>query len=266
MTRLIRHRRLSLVPVAVALALAAPAGSRAQGAADPLQTDRPDFTEGVATVTPGRFQLEGGYTFTRAGPDREHTIGELLVRLGVAPRLEARIGVNSYAVVDAPGGVVEGLEDVSVGAKVRLVQPGSGAPGGAPELSALASLTLPTGAEGIGADEAQPAVLLAASWALSERLALGTNLGYENVAESGERVDQGFGSAALGVGLTGSLGAFLEWFAVFPEGAEREALHFLDAGLTLGVGPDAQLDARAGVGLDAAGPSHFAGVGVAWRR
>ncbi len=46
--------------------------------AEPLVTDRPDFTESAETVAPGLFQLESGYTFTRRGDDKEHALGEFL--------------------------------------------------------------------------------------------------------------------------------------------------------------------------------------------
>ena len=55
-----------------------------------LVTDRPDFTESTETVKPGRFQLEGGYTFTRIGSNkRTHagrvtTTGRGLAELGTA--------------------------------------------------------------------------------------------------------------------------------------------------------------------------------------
>src|SRR3954447_23328722 len=66
------------------------------GLPEPLNTDRPDFTEGTATVPAGHYQLEGGYTFTRQGTDDSQSLGELLLRIGVNDRVEARLGIGSY--------------------------------------------------------------------------------------------------------------------------------------------------------------------------
>ncbi len=78
--------------------------SKSSTAQEALVTDRPDFTESTETVKLGRFQLEGGYTFTRIDNNKEHTLGELLLRIGARQRLELRIGISSYALTRSPGG------------------------------------------------------------------------------------------------------------------------------------------------------------------
>ncbi|MFQ5889698.1 MAG: transporter [Gemmatimonadota bacterium] len=233
---------------------------------EPIITDRPDFTESAATVAPGRFQLEGGYTFTRLSSEKQHSIGEVLVRLGVLEPLEARIGLNSVAVIDAPDSHASGLEDLSLGAKVRFLRRDAGASRLVPDISLLGALILPTGAEEVGEDEVQPSAILAAAWELSDRVSVGSNLGYENRADGDERIDELFGSVAVGLGLTERWGAFLEYFGFFPERGGGPTTHFVDAGLTLLFGRDVQLDWRAGLGLDDPEPNYFLGIGVSWRR
>ncbi|MFQ5747423.1 MAG: transporter [Gemmatimonadota bacterium] len=233
----------------------------------PLVTDRPDFTESATAVVPGRLQAELGYTFSRTGDEERHAIGELLIRIGIADRLEGRVGLNSFAVVDGgPGSGPSGLEDLTLGAKLVLVRPGTGASRGVPRVALLGSVSLPTGDDAIGAAEAQPSGLVALAWDLSDRVGLGANAGVTSVHGGAGRVAEGSASVALGVALTDRLGAFFEAFRIFPEAAGGPDTSFLDAGLTLGLGPDLQIDWRAGIGLDDPGPNYFTGLGVAIRR
>ena len=57
-------------------------------AQQPLISDRPDFTESAATITPGRVQMEAGYTFARLEEVEGHAIGEILARIGVLSGVE----------------------------------------------------------------------------------------------------------------------------------------------------------------------------------
>ncbi|MGH7563856.1 MAG: hypothetical protein ACREK5_05485, partial [Gemmatimonadota bacterium] len=87
MGRLTRSRRRSLAAAVLLAAVPIPAILNAQIVA-PLVTDRPDFTESALTVPRGDPQLESGYTLTRADDADEHALGEVLLRIGVAGRLE----------------------------------------------------------------------------------------------------------------------------------------------------------------------------------
>ncbi|HKY61551.1 MAG TPA: transporter, partial [Gemmatimonadota bacterium] len=90
-------------------------GSLAGQEGAPLVTDRPDFTESAVTVPRGDVQLESGYTFTRSDEEDEHSLGEVLARIGLVERLEARIGFGSHAWITAAGNDPSGFEDPSVG-------------------------------------------------------------------------------------------------------------------------------------------------------
>ena len=246
-----------------------------RGEEPPLITDRPDFTESPVAVAPGLFQLEGGYTFSKDAVEDAHTLGELLLRIGILQRLEARIGLNSFVVSteagEPAGGLstsrprsVRGLDDVTLAAKVELVRPPPSSPG-VPRLAVIAGTSLPTGRSDIGADGLQPGVLLAAAWELTGRLGLGTNFGYAYLEDEAGRFDELSGSVAFGFSLTERLGAFAEYFGTFPVGSGRESDNFADTGLTYLLGPSLQLDMRVGLGLDGPRPSYFLGAGASWR-
>lgn len=254
-----RPTRWSLLAALVALSGGALPAARAQA---PLITDRPDFTESAVTVPQADVQLESGYTFTRAGDADEHALGEILLRIGVAPRIEARVGLESHTWVEAPGEDPSGFEDPTLGAKVVLSEETET---GGIAAAVLGGTTVPVGDEDLGEDDWQPEVTLALSRGVAEGLALGGNLGYAYAAEDGERFDQGSASLALGMELAERWGAYVETFAIFPVDRSGDDAAVVNGGFTFLVHPLLQLDARAGAGLTDAAPDFFLGVGLARR-
>ena len=252
------RRRSSSWRAVPLLALAAPAVAQ-----EPLVTDRPDFTESAVTVAPGRVQLEAGYTFAREGAVRQHTVGEVLLRIGALPFAELRLGVPSWVVLEGPGQSVSGLDDSFVGAKVALA--GGRAGGAVPEVAVLAGTSLPTGAERIAGDAAEPEVTLALAWSAGERLGVGVNLNHAWREGSSGDFGEASWSGALGLGATDRLGLFAEYFGFRPESGFGGDTHFLNGGLTWALGPDAQLDGRIGSRLGDFGNDWFAGIGVSRR-
>jgi hypothetical protein len=235
-------------------------------AGEPLVTDRPDFTESAETVAPGRFQIESGYTFARVGDDKEHTLGELLLRVGLFQQVELRIAGNSYVWLESPDGDADGFEDMSVGAKIKLLDASEEFDLMRPNAAVIVATSLPTGAESIGEDEPQPELKLALAWDLSERFSLGSNLNYAYLNEGGDRFHQFSGSIALGFRLTEQWGTYIEYFGFVPESDGGPNTSYFNGGFTYLINEDLQLDARAGVGVwNGRSPDYFTGIGFAWR-
>lgn len=231
----------------------------ALASADPLITDRPDVTESTATMAPGSLQLEGGLSVAEVADAHSRELGELLLRIGLTDGLELRLEPGSYRDEDdGPNGRTDG----GFGLKARL----SAAPDGAlPAASLLLSIGLPTGERPLGEEEISPELKLLLGWELAERLALGANLGVARPHEDGERFRQATASVTLGLAVTDRLGAFVETYAALPEGRGGEDRLAVDAGLTLLLSPDVQLDARIGRQLNGDGRETAAGVGFAVR-
>lgn len=263
----IHPRPLCALVLGVAV-LAAPSSALAQDSDDdpPLVTDRPDATESSETVRPGRVQLEGGYTFLDAGAVEEHSFGEVLARVGIVERLELRIGLNSFTRVDAPTGRLSGLSDTSLGLKAKLLQ-GRGQGLRHPTIAVLATTSLPTGADELSSDAAEPELRLATAWELSDRLDLAYNVGWGwlNDPVSDERFSEFLASVALGYGLSDRWGAFVEYFGFYPEDEAGPDENFVDGGLTYLLTPDLQLDGRVGYRLDAGSEDLFVGFGTSVR-
>ena len=230
----------------------------------PLVTDRPDFTESALTVHPWHVQAEMGYTAARVDGTTEHSVGEILVRVGLADRLEARIGLNSFAWAAAEGNDPEGLEDISIGAKLNFVR---GKPKTAlPDVAVLLSASFPTGAGDLdqGA-HVLPVATLAAGWDLLDWMSAGVNVGWGYLDDGAGRYSQFAASLALGFSLTDWLGAYAEYFGLAPELDGGPDSHFLNGGFTFLISRDVQFDVRGGFSVDNAEADSFAGAGLAFR-
>lgn len=234
---------------------------------EPLVTDRPDFTESAETVARGRVQVEGGYTFTEGDGGDEHSFGEVLVRVGIAPRFELRLGIDSWIRLDPAGPEpgADGFVDPSLGAKAVL-RVDDDERLASPQLALLFGATLPLGSTELREPHAQPFAVLAASWGLTETVSLGANLGAALASAGGEQYGELSASVAAGFGVTDKLGVFVELFGFLPEDDGGPSTSYLDAGITRLLSNDLQLDFRVGVGLDDDADDLFAGIGVAWRK
>ncbi len=268
-----RRRRTSAAMVTSALAVLGcfvlPLGASAQetGSA-PMVTDRPDATESAVTVAPGVFQLESGYTFGEVEGISAHNFGEILLRVGVADNLELRFGVNSYQWLRAQTASQQGLQDSTIGLKLRLLDNGGKTGLRSPQVAVLASTSLPTGSSLLSQDKLQPEMRLAVGWDLSERLALGTNVfyAYTNDVLVDERFHQAGATVALGIGLTDRWGAYAEYFGTYTVVRDGPREDYVNGGVTFLVESDFQLDARIGYGLNGLDDDFFVGFGsgVRW--
>ena len=224
-------------------------------------TDRPDFTESAATVPASRVQLEGGYTFSRAGEVREHALGEILVRVGVAEDLEFRLGLNSYAWNLSPSADVSGFKDATIGAKWSVYNDREDRI----SFSVLAATTLPTGGKEFREDALQPEAKFIVAWGMTDRQTISANLNTTAASIGGKRFALISGSLSLGQLITDVLGAYAEVFGFLPQQEGAPDAYYLNGGMTWLISADVQLDARVGGRLNGSQPDFFAGVGAGWR-
>ena len=241
-------------------ALLLPARGFAQEA--DLVTDRPDFTESASVPGHGRVQVEGGWTVEEGGGHRAHSLGEVLVRIGVGERFEGRIEPGSWVSVDDAGEQTSGIDDAGLGFKVLLLE---ATPPTIPAAALLVSSSVPTGDDEIGESGWQPETRLALGWDLSEVWSLGANAGWGRPQDGGERFDQALGSVALGRSLNSRLGVFAEIYGFAPAAPGGDDAAHADGGFTFAIGPEVQLDVRAGVGLTDAAADWLFGLGFARR-
>lgn len=232
---------------------------------DPIVTDRPDFTESTEVVPLRRSQLEGGVSYSRAGSESGYALGEFLLRVATGPRAEFRLGLNSYALARAPTGNTAGLEDLSVGMKVKLAD-GSPTFGlRQPAIALILATSLPTGATAYREKNLQPEAKLCLAWGLSERLQMSSNLNYAYASQGGARFGQFSATLSFGYGLSERVACYAEYFGFVPGERDGANQNFLNGGFTYLVTPDYQLDARAGLGMNSTRPDGFFGLGASRR-
>lgn len=264
---------LSLAITSVAL-LGQPNTVRAQ-AVEPLITDRPDQTESASVVGSGVVQFEGGWTFAQdeavGSRSRDIAVPALLVRLGIAPSVEGRLGFAGWqrSELRNPTGqttTTSGLGDLDLGFKYKLLD----ARGAVPDLALIGAVTLPTGAESFRTERAAPAIRLAAAHRITERLGLGYNAGATWTSEldaAGRQVTfvDGLYTLVVGMTITDRLSAFVESFGSLALDNAGVTHHLVDFGFTYLLNADLQLDASAGYGLSDGAGDWFMGAGVAVR-
>ncbi|MBK8915274.1 MAG: transporter [Phycisphaerales bacterium] len=253
-----------------------PAASRTTDG--PLVSDRPDFTESTAVVSPGRFQWEGGYTFTRDSENghrmRDHTLAELLLRVGVAPGLELRFGWEgaSFTTLSYPDRSEagrrlhqrdheDGWTDMSIGFKAHLAEQR----GWRPELAVIGALSVPTGSHTKSSGDVDPEVKWLWSYEISERLSVGGNVNIGAPTGARGRFAQASASVAVGYAVCEHLGVYAEYFGFYPGERGEDCAHTLNGGFTIPLTDDLQFDIRTGVGLNEQANDFFAGVGFAVR-
>ena len=237
--------------------------------------DRPGLGTPPCTVAPGKVLLEvglGDWTLDRTGTTRTDTIvaGDALARIGVAEHAEVRVGWTAFGHVrerDRLAGTVDtttGVGDVTLALNRNLVSPdGSGT-----SISVLPYVTLPTGGTAIGAGDWGAGLLVPASFALSENVALTLTPEVDAaVDEDRQGRHLAYGSVVgLGIDLSDTVSAGLEAQVIRdrdPGGHNTQAL----AGLSLGwqPGKDTQFDVGTNLGLNRTTPDVQVYFGIARR-
>jgi hypothetical protein len=240
---------------------------------EPIITDRPDFTESSVTVGRGVVQLESGYTYffddDGASSLRAHTAPEALLRVGVlADWFELRLGYTwieeSTSTVGVGRTTINGSDDLYLGVKFAL----TGQAGILPEMALVPQMRVPSGASEVTAGETLPGVNWLYGWDVTEIISMGgqTQANRRLDDETGEPYTEFSQSWTINYALADRLGGYTEWFCLAPDGADtNHNENYFDGGLTFKLTNDVQLDARAGVGLNAAAVDLFAGLGLSFR-
>jgi hypothetical protein len=249
------------------LAMAGAVPLAAQGAAPPpIDTDRPDFTDGTHSMAPGRLQFESGYTYQQArGVDAGHThsLPEALLRIGLWSHVELRVGEN-YLVQRADGPSapsVRGFDDLYVGTKVSVTE----ANGAIPALSFEVKTNIPTGGDAISAHRWLPGAAILFGWETAGPWSAGIELFATRTADDHA---QAVGSLSVQYQAGPSVQPYVEVYTVRPIGAGTGAAsaQYINSGVLVLLSNNVQVDARIGAGLNHDADRYFFGFGFAIRR
>jgi hypothetical protein len=219
---------------------------------DPINTERPSFSASPVVLSPGVWQIESGYQYTRDrdGIDLDlQNFPQALLRYGMTDEIELQFSWPGLAWRDIGNSSDSGMTDAAIGAKIQLSDDG------APLMVAfLASLSLPTGDSEFTSDRYDPTIGVA--WSHSRF--------FGTAALSRNGGDYAFNN---GVGLNFALrqdtSAYAEWQATLPENGG--SVHRLNGGVLWLQQNNMQWDLNASLGLNDNAPDFSIGGGLSYR-
>jgi hypothetical protein len=264
-----------------ALGVAAPV-ARAQTAApiaatdtssdDLINADRPGIADGSRVIAAGQVQLETAFQQERhvdGGARSRRTFVPTLLRIGLTPRIEARVESNTFTHerVTADDGAVErsaGLAPVLLGGKLALYDSRGER---RRSLGAIVRVAPPSGTDAFRTAHATGDVRLAGDWDFAPELSLNPNLGIARYEGSdGEEFSTALGALTLTYQPTERWNPFVDLGYQSREDSGASWSLIVDAGVGYVVGRDLQLDVSAGEGVRGTTvPKPFVAAGVSLR-
>ena len=159
---------------------------------------------------------------------------------------------------------VTGAEDLYLGFKIGLT-PQEGI---LPEMALIPQMTVPTGSAPFNNNQLLPGVNWIYGWEINDFISTAGSSQFNRAVDevTGDNYVEFAQSWTIGYSLSERLGAYTEWFAFFPSGADTaKPQHFFNGGFAFLAGDNIQLDVRAGVGLNDAADDYFLGSGASVR-
>jgi hypothetical protein len=232
------------------IAAACWSGGVAAQSGEPIDTDRPSFSASPFVVTPGVWQIETGYQYTKIGSGSSfQTLPQALLRFGLNDEIELRLTLPGLAWMDSIGGSDNGLTDSGFGVKIQLMDDTASTP-----VAFLAGVSLPTGDDGFTSDSFDP--MIGAAWSHSRIFGTATI----TRSDGDYTFENGVG---IGFTLANASSVFAEWQATFPE--DGGSLQRLNGGWRWSPQNNMQWDINATLGLNDRTPDFAFGGGFSYR-
>ena len=227
-------------------------------AAAVISTDRPAVTASSVVVQAGSLQVENGFLETSNQGQSVVDAPESLLRFGLAKKTELRFTAPDYFNNLTTGnGVGSGFGDLAFGIKQQI------GPVHRFDVSVIAFISLPTGANGVSSGGYDPGLQVPWSRALPANWTAAGMFSVYWLTQSHTRNVTGEATFLLDRQLTKPWDAFVEYAGDFPEvGGPRHLLHF---GTAVKIAPQQQIDFHVSVGLSSAAVDHLIGVGYSFR-
>jgi len=222
-----------------------------------IVTDRPAVTESSVVVPQGALQSENGVLLTDSGGQYVLDLPESYLRYGLLEKTELRLALpDYYHNLPADDATTSGFGDTSIGVKQQL------GPVAGFDLSVIAYLSLPTGAERVSSHGYDPALQLPWSRSLSTNWTLAGQLAAYWPTQEGRRNYTSEATLLLDRQLSAPWDAFIEYAGDFPHrGGSSQLLH---VGTAYKLNARQQFDLHAAAGLTEAAPRWFIGVGYSF--
>jgi hypothetical protein len=245
----------------VLLWLLIPAATGAQEAVEP---DRPDVTNGTHIVDIGLLQIEIGGLYTHATA-RQHAFGSpVTARAGLTDWLEARIGSDGLLTQSDGMSRATGLGNVQIGGKLRLWAD----PGGAPVLSLLPTLNLPTASAsknlGSGSADYTVAVLTGRDIGRHGHIDVNYGIGSIGSGEGAPHFVQHLVSVSASAAVSDNWNPYVESFWFSRQETDGATVVAVDAGAIYELGARYAVDGGLQFGISGSAPdvAAFGGISI----
>lgn len=222
--------------------------------AQQIITDRPDQTESSSTIPLKSLQIEAGALFQRGGGAQANAYPSVLWRYGVTEKFELRL-LTQFETNKSLNSSLKynGISDLQIGTKIQLFKKENVNT----EIAFLSHLILPTAKRELTNDKVGTINKLSISHALSEKIGIGYNVGYDYFGNGSGNLTY---SVAIGVSLSDTIGFYVEPYGEFTEFESH--LASFDTGFTYLLKDNFQLDISYGTGLNY-GMNYFS-TGFSW--
>jgi hypothetical protein len=231
-------------------------------AQDAIAPDRPDVTNGTHIVDIGLLQIEIGGLFTRAAP-HQHAFGSpFTARVGLTDWLEVRFGTDGLLTQTDGFTHITGIGNMQLGAKLRLWAD----PGGAPVLSILPTVNVPTASveKGLGSGSADYTLAMLTGTDIGRHGHVDVNYGIGSigVADGEPHFIQHLVSLSASAAASDNWNPYVEAFWFSREEADGGAVTAIDAGAIYQIGARYALDGGVQIGVSHNAPAIAAFGGV----
>lgn len=235
----------------------------------PYDADRPRTRSSVGVIPVGRFSLEAGatYTFDDENDVEVETVSgpELMIRTGIMPRFEGRLGWTGFQRVDVSttgfSETTDGITDMTAGFKFAVIEQNSGF---VPALSVIGEVSLPVGDDDFSSDRVDPSVELAFDYDnLDEVFGFSGSVKFsslENQTNNDEYIQTGV-ALSFDQRWDEQVETFVEYFTFLNSDSDIDDSHFAQTGAIFKILPHVTVDVRVGVGLTQDSSDFFAGAG-----
>ena len=229
-----------------------------KGFSQNIVTDRPDQTESSVTVGENNFQIESGLLFKKSKDNSVNSFfgPSTLLRYGISKGIELRF-VSQYESTkfELEGGNIDysGFNDLEIGVKFQVYKKEKVNT----EIAFLSHVIIPTANTDLTTEKMGVINKLAISHAISNKIGLGYNLGYDYISKQSSLTY----SLALGISLSDKLSFYAEPYGFWGELNTFESN--FNAGFTYLVNSNFQLDASFGTGLN--NDMQYVSTGFSWK-
>jgi hypothetical protein len=233
-------------------------------AAQEIEPDRPDVTNGTHIVEIGLLQIEVGGLYTHAGTG-QHAVGSpFTARVGLTDWIEARAGTDGLLTQTDGVTRATGIGNVQLGAKLRLWAD----PGGVPVLSILPTVNLPSASaeKGLGSGSPDYTLALLTGTDIGRHGHVDVNYGIGEIGSGGGQAHfvQHLLSVSASAAVSDNWNPYVEAFWFSRQDAGGSPVTSMDAGAIYQLGTRYALDGGVQLGVSANAPrmSAFGGVSV----